>query len=583
MSSLTSSDKHTSANYYELNVCRPPGGVLDRTETIEELLFGRRAMSSPYNVEVGETTNCAILCTRTVRPDQAQQFRDRIKGKFRVNMLVDGLPAVQPDFLGAMGRRAQLGVDLGYIDTGGDGGGVFLYNHLNIKISFHRAHGTGGFQIVGFEVVPVSIDHSARLDGQGPCVSLTSSPQRLNMVEATTVTWSYSVVWEENRDLHWRDRWNGYARLTGHQVDVHWLSLGTSLAVIVVLTVVTGYIVASSLRADIRRLRREPDGDNSGDLDETGWKLVHGDVFRRPVARVALCVAVASGSNLFAALLVGFLFALADVLLTTGVGTLTVLSTAFILCSPLAGYVAAQLHDVVGARRYMVCLVSTAFAYPFSMGVLLSVLHRTSGEASPAHFFPLGPTQPGFYVSVMVHAALVFAGARLARRYPLPPPPVQTSDFPRPVPPQPAYLRPVPLVLLGGLLPFCTVFYEMYFVLSSMWHHPSFYLFGTLAVFFFFIMSAEVSIVAVYFQLCCENYRWWWRAFLVPASVGLYVFLFAMYWLISQLATLQWSTIMLFLVHAFILSASISLIAGFIGFYASLAFVYVIYGFLKVD
>ena len=39
---------------------------------------------------------------------------------------------------------------------------------------------------------------------------------------------------------------------------------------------------------------------------------------------------------------------------------------------------------------------------------------------------------------------------------------------------------------------------------------------------------AEITIVMCYFQLCAEDYNWWWRSFLTAGSSGLYLFLYSM-------------------------------------------------------
>ena len=40
--------------------------------------------------------------------------------------------------------------------------------------------------------------------------------------------------------------------------------------------------------------------------------------------------------------------------------------------------------------------------------------------------------------------------------------------------------------------------------------------------------SREITIVMCYFQLCAEDYNWWWRSFLTAGSSGLYLFLYSM-------------------------------------------------------
>ena len=38
-----------------------------------------------------------------------------------------------------------------------------------------------------------------------------------------------------------------------------------------------------------------------------------------------------------------------------------------------------------------------------------------------------------------------------------------------------------------------------------------------------------------YFQLCSENYHWWWRAFLTSGCCSLYVFAYSIYYAYTKL------------------------------------------------
>ena len=38
-----------------------------------------------------------------------------------------------------------------------------------------------------------------------------------------------------------------------------------------------------------------------------------------------------------------------------------------------------------------------------------------------------------------------------------------------------------------------------------------------------------------YFQLCREDYRWWWRSFFSTATAGLYLFIYAICYATSEL------------------------------------------------
>ena len=72
-------------------------------------------------------------------------------------------------------------------------------------------------------------------------------------------------------------------------------------------------------------------------------------------------------------------------------------------------------------------------------------------------------------------------------------------------------MNPVFSVLVGGILPFGAVFIELFFILTSMWLHQFYYLFGFLCLVFVILVitCAEITIVLCYFQLCSEDYHWW--------------------------------------------------------------------------
>merc|ERR1712238_417421 len=130
--------------------------------------------------------------------------------------------------------------------------------------------------------------------------------------------------------------------------------------------------------------------------------------------------------------------------------------------------------------------------------------------------------------------------------------PVRTNQIPRQIPAQPWYIGGVFSSLVGGVLPFGAVFTELFFIMSSIWQHQFYYLFGflMLVIVILVVTCAEISIALTYFQLTSEDYRWWWRSFLCAASSALYVFL---------------------------------LLTGSVGALASFFFVRAIYGSIKID
>lgn len=111
----------------------------------------------------------------------------------------------------------------------------------------------------------------------------------------------------------------------------------------------------------------------------------------------------------------------------------------------------------------------------------------------------------------LISIPLTYLGGHIATRKPPVEFPVRTNQIPRHVPSAPILAHPVLLFLAAGLLPFGTVYIELFFVMTEVWLGLFYYLFGFLflVVLLTMIITVEVSILCTYVQLCAEDYRWW--------------------------------------------------------------------------
>ena len=69
------------------------------------------------------------------------------------------------------------------------------------------------------------------------------------------------------------------------RLQVHWFGLVNAFLVVVILVAVVSVILLRTLRKDFARYAAADDELEALERDvseETGWKLVHGDVFRPP-------------------------------------------------------------------------------------------------------------------------------------------------------------------------------------------------------------------------------------------------------------------------------------------------------------
>ena len=79
-----------------------------------------------------------------------------------------------------------------------------------------------------------------------------------------------------------------------------------------------------------------------------------------------------------------------------------------------------------------------------------------------------------------------------------------------------------------------------------------YYIFGFLFLVFviLIITCAEITIVMCYFQLCSEDYHWWWRAYLTSGSCALYLFLYSVFYFATRLELTRVTSAFLFFGYA---------------------------------
>ena len=60
------------------------------------------------------------------------------------------------------------------------------------------------------------------------------------------------------------------------------------------------------------------------------------------------------------------------------------------------------------------------------------------------------------------------------------------------------------------------------------------------------ITCAEITIVMCYFQLCAEDYNWWWRSFLTSGSSAGYMFAYSVFYFFTKLEITKFASALLY-------------------------------------
>ncbi|PON83756.1 Nonaspanin [Trema orientale] len=91
--------------------------------------------------------------------------------------------------------------------------------------------------------------------------------------------------------------------------------------------------------------------------------------------------------------------------------------------------------------------------------------------------------------------------------------PFTVTHIPRDIPPLPWYRRALPQMALAGILPLSAIYFELFYVILSMWGHRIYVNYTILFVFFILLLViiAFVNVGFTYYQLVAEDHKWWWR------------------------------------------------------------------------
>jgi len=568
--------------YYDLAFCKPVE-TKHMPENLGEILMGDQIENSPYFIEAGIPVPCKVLCSQKLSEKDAKKFETRIHQEYRINWILDNLPAATKktlvDLKGEKSYVYETGFPLGYVADGV----AYLNNHVNMKILYHTSVDFYGRRIVGFEVEAESISY----DGQYYVVNTTEipkaclhrgNPQAVSATNPPVVTFTYSVDWEYN-PIKWSSRWDIYLTMTDTQI--HWFSIVNSLLILIFLSGMVAMIFMRTLHADIKKYR-EMEG---GQEEETGWKLVHGDVFRPPTMSLLLSVLIGSGVQVLSMVLITLTFALLGFLSPANRGGLmTAVVVLFLLMSLFSGYFSARMFKLFKGTQWKHNAVLTATLLPgciFAIFFVLNILLGFEGSSGYVRFpILLGLLALWFGISI----PLALFGSYLGFKKPVAENPVSTNQIPRQIPDQVWYMSPIVTILMGGILPFGAVFIELFFILSSIWLHQFYYMFGFLFMVFVIlaITCSQITIVMCYFQLCSEDYHWWWRAYLTSGASALYVFLYAIFYFFTKLQITSLASAFLYFGYTLIMSLIFFVLTGSIGFYSCYFFVRKIYSVVKV-
>jgi transmembrane 9 superfamily protein 3 len=537
---------HEKYEYYSLPFCQPKRRIETRFEGLGEALEGYELIKSDIQIKFKQDVKETLICGVPVTKKEIQRFRDAIKEDYFYELFLDDLP-----IFGMVGVYKP------------DKDEYYLYMHQRFTITYN-----------GDRIIEVKVS--------------TERPKLLHD-HISVLEFTYSVHWLPTQNTFER-RFDRYLDDKFFEHQIHWFSIFNSFMLLIFLVGVVSLILLRTLKKDFARYaQHDSEGDEedpSLDVgDDSGWKQIHGDVFRAPSHLTLFTSLLGTGVQLLVLVFVTILMA---VWFYQRRGTIV---TAFIFCyaltSIIGGFVGTSFYTQYGGKTWWLSSLCTALLFPGVVligGFLLNFIAWGYGSLTAIPFATVA-VMMGLWMGVTL--PLTFVGALIGVHFNGTPNfPCRINPVPRPLNSHDKfwYQHRWVHVILTGILPFGSIFVEMYFVFTAFWQHKYYYVFGFMMLVFIIlvVVTACVTIVSTYFLLNSEDYRWHWTAFLAAASTGVYVYLYAIYYFHRSRMSGFLQT-MYFFGYMALFCFGLAVLCGTIGYLGSYLFVRKIYQHVKID
>ncbi|CAA0818448.1 Transmembrane 9 superfamily member 1 [Striga hermonthica] len=528
-------------NYYSLPFCHPPGNPAHKWGGLGEVLGGNELIDSQIEIKYKRDVEKAPICEIELDAAKAKQFNDAIDNSYWFEFFMGFVGEVLPDR-----NRDNKHV---------------LWTHKNLVINYN-----------GNQIIHVNLTQD--------------NPKPLE--EGRVLEMTYSVKWVPT-NVTFARRFDVYLDYPFFEHQIHWFSVFNSFMMVIFLTGLVSMILMRTLRNDYAKYAREDDDLETLERDvseESGWKLVHGDVFRPPQNLALLSAVVGTGAQLATLVLLVIILAIVG-MLYIGRGAIV---TTFIICyaftSFIAGYVSGGMYSRNGGKKWIKSMILTASLFPFlcfGIGFILNTVAIFYGSLAA---IPFGTMVVVFVIWAFISFPLALLGTVVGRNWSgAPNNPCRVKTIPRPIPEKKWYLTPSIISLMGGLLPFGSIFIEMYFVFTSFWNYKVYYVYGFMLLVFviLIIVTVCVTIVGTYFLLNAENYHWQWTSFFSAASTALYVYFYSVYYYHVKTKMSGFFQTSFYFGYTLMFCLGLGILCGAVGFLGSNLFVRRIYRNIKCD
>lgn len=537
-------NRQETYSYFSLPFCRGDKTTISHYhETLGEALQGTELEFSGLDIDYKVDVSLNQYCEVDLTEDSYRAFMYAVKNHYWYQMYIDDLP-----IWGIVGEADEGGQD------------HYIWTHKKLDIGYN------GDQIVD--------------------VNLTSEV-KVKLETGIKIPFTYQVSWKKS-NVPYKKRFDKYLDPNFFQHRIHWFSIFNSFMMVIFLVGLVSMILMRTLRKDYARYSKDDDLDDmERDLgDEYGWKQVHGDVFRPASYPMLFSSLIGAGYHISTVTMCVIIFAIWGHLYTDRGSILSTAIFVYAATAPVCGYFGAGLYSRMGGKIWIKQMLMGAFLIPAAVCGLAFFINFIAIYYHASRAIPFGTMVAVSCICIFVILPLNLVGTILGRALAGQPNfPCRVNAVPRPIPEKKWFMEPGVIVMLGGVLPFGSIFIEMYFIFTSFWAYKIYYVFGFMLLVFIIlaIVTICVTIVCTYFLLNAEDYRWQWTSFLAAASTAFYVYLYSFYYFFFKTKMYGLFQTTFYFGYMALFSIALGIMCGTMGYIGTSAFVRKIYSTVKID
>lgn len=552
--------------YYSVPFCKPSGKTIKhKSDGVGALLEGSDLTDSGFKLHFRENQKNSVLCDKKLSADDVAEFTHAVRSHYWYQMYLDELP------LWGMVGEYMTAADNGKGDAAAKEQG-FIYTHREFSISYN-----------GDQIIEVNL----------------TSEKPVALVADVTVPFTYSVTWVKT-DKSFAKRFDRYLDFNFFEHQIHWFSIFNSFMMVVFLCGLVALILMRTLKKDYARYSIDDADDMELDrvVDESGWKQVHGDVFRAPPALPLYAALLGTGYQLIALVFCVIGLAIAGSMYHARGTIVSTFLAAYAVTSAFAGYGSAYFYKRYGGTQWKHVMVLTTVLFPgvaFCIVFALNVIAIAYASSAAISLYSLIVVSA---IWLFVSCPLVMLGTIAGRSAAsgggdeaggkasaAAQQPCRVNTLVRPIPDGPFYTSPVAMTVFGGILPFGSIFIEMYFVFTSFWNYKFYYVYGFMLLVYCILICVTlcVTIVSTYFLLNAEDHRWLWSSFATGASAAGYVYVYSIYYFFTKTRMYGLMQTCFYFGYMSIFCLALAVVGGTIGYTGTNWFVRRIYSLIKSD